>query len=82
MAIVVGERIIRIDPPGPGPFERIRRERGAGDLLHAVHTIGVTGDRVDARLALEDDRQGKQELHVAPGLRSRWRWVSVWCLAT
>src|SRR3989442_15316562 len=63
--VVVGQAVTRLDATGPRAPERVGRDHGAGDLLLAVDAVGIAGDRVDARSAVEGDGERQEELDVA-----------------
>ena len=81
MAVVVRRGVARADALRPRARQRVGRDDRAGDFLRAVDAVGVAGDRVDARLAVERDRErragtrrcGRRDRRRAPSPSSRRR---------
>src|SRR5262245_52985155 len=48
VAVVVGETLPGIDAEPPRAIQRIRRGVRAGNLLHAVHAVGIARERMHA----------------------------------
>src|SRR5450631_3720951 len=55
MTVIVRERLGRTQSLRPGALERIGRDRCTGDLLEAIDPIGVSRERMNARLPVERD---------------------------
>ncbi len=60
-----------VQPGGAGAGEGVGRDPGAGVVFAAVDAVGVSGERPDARLAVEGQGQGEQKLGAAPALAGR-----------
>ena len=65
MTVVVREAVFWPDALRPGARQRVGSDHCTGDFLHPVDTVSIAGDRVDARFAIEGDRERKQEFDIA-----------------
>ncbi len=71
VGVVAVEHGAGAQPGGAGAGEGVGRDPGAGVVFAAVDAVGVSGQRPDARLAVEGQRQGEQKLGAAPALAGR-----------
>ena len=64
--VVVGEHGFGVEARCLGALQRVRRDDGAGIVLRTVDAVGVSGQSIDTRHAIERDGERAQELGVAP----------------